>query len=76
MPISPDLAIFFGDDRRRTKPIALPLAHAHGVISHILGCLAHVRKLGRPIKMKEAGKKRQHIIMAECMTLIIDSSWF
>ena len=33
MPRSPDLAIFVltTDDRRQTKPITLPLAHARGV---------------------------------------------
>ena len=44
MPRSPDLAIFVlttddrqtdrqTDDRRQTKPITLPLAHARGVIN-------------------------------------------
>ena len=36
MPIFPDLAIFVvtttTDDRRQTEPIALPLAHARGVM--------------------------------------------
>ena len=38
MPRSPDLAIFVltTDDRRQTKPITLPLAHARGVISRRL----------------------------------------
>ena len=44
MPRSPDLAIFVlttddrqtTDDRRQTKPITLPLAHARGVIISVL----------------------------------------
>jgi hypothetical protein len=35
MPKSPDLAIFVLTDRR-TEPIALPLAHAHGVMNELL----------------------------------------
>ena len=33
MPRSPDLAIFviLNNDRRQTKPITLPLAHARGI---------------------------------------------
>ena len=40
MPIPPDLAIFVVmtmTDNRQTKPIALPLAHARGVMLGIIG---------------------------------------
>ena len=57
MPISPDLAIFVVDDddkqtdRRQAKPIALPLAHARGVIIMQLLLLMHKQSMPTPLQI-------------------------